>query len=307
MTDKENIAENPEETVAEVTEQAQPKKKKKKLLGRIIYFLLLAVFISVFVYCAYTLVNYGIDSAENANTNSSLADAVNKIKNQNLSQGDSADDKVSNAIQDILQNNGNGSSADDDGSGILPEYREVYALNPDMVGWIKVSGTVIDYPVMQTPDRPNYYLKRDFYGKYSSWGCIYAREECDVFTPSDNVVLYGHHMKDGSMFAGLDAYRRKSYWEENQYFTFDTLYERHTYQIIAVFKTSANIGEGFAYHIFNTADSEEEFNQFMDEVHKLQMYKTGLTAEYGDMLLTLSTCEYTLDNGRFVVVAKRVS
>ena len=177
-----------------------------------------------------------------------------------------------------------------------------------VVGWITVPGTKIDYPVMQTPNNKDYYLKRDFYHNWSDWGAIYAREACDVNKPSDNVVLYGHHMADGSMFAQLETrYKRKSFWEEHQYLTFDTLYEKHTYQIIACFRTSANVGQGFPYHQFNEAANEEEFNAFIAEVKRLALYDTGLTAEYGDKLLTLSTCEYTLPNGRFVVVAKRIS
>ena len=191
---------------------------------------------------------------------------------------------------------------------ILEQYQAVYELNNDMVGWIEVPGTKVNYPVMQTPGNKDYYLKRDFYHNWSEWGSIYAREVCDINKPSDNVVLYGHHMADGSMFAQLETrYKKQSFWEEHQYLTFDTLYEHHTYQIIAVFRTSANVGQGFSYHIFNEADSEEEFNEFIAEVKRLALYDTGLTAEYGDKLLTLSTCEYTLDNGRFVVVAKRIS
>ena len=191
---------------------------------------------------------------------------------------------------------------------ILPEYLPFYEQNNDMVGWIEVPGTKVNYPVMQTPGNKDYYLKRDFYHNWSEWGSIYAREVCDINKPSDNVVLYGHHMADGSMFAQLETrYKKQSFWEEHQYLTFDTLYEHHTYQIIAVFRTSANVGQGFSYHIFNEADSEEEFNEFIAEVKRLALYDTGLTAEYGDKLLTLSTCEYTLDNGRFVVVAKRIS
>lgn len=191
---------------------------------------------------------------------------------------------------------------------ILPEYLPFYEQNNDMVGWIEVPGTKVNYPVMQTPGNKDYYLKRDFYHNWSEWGSIYAREVCDINEPSDNVVLYGHHMADGSMFAQLETrYKRQSFWEEHQYLTFDTLYEHHTYQIIAVFRTSANVGQGFSYHIFNEAANEEEFNEFIAEVKRLALYDTGLTAEYGDKLLTLSTCEYTLDNGRFVVVAKRIS
>ena len=287
----ENIPEMEEETVQ------QPPKKKKKILGKIIYFVLLAAFIAVFVYCAYYIANYAVGSKQSSDSFASLSDIVSSLRDKNANE-DTSGGTLPSGIS-------GGENADT--SYMLPEYLEIYEMNNDLVGWISFPDLDIDYPVMQTPDRDNYYLKRDFNGKYSKWGCIYVREECDVFRPSDNVVIYGHHMRDGSMFAGLDAYKKKDYWEEHQYFTFDTLYEHHTYQIIAVFKTSANLGQGFAYHIFNTADSEEEFEEFIETVHDLQMYDTGLTAQYGDLLLTLSTCEYTLDNGRFVVIAKRVS
>lgn len=295
MKEKDNM-----ENISEVEEEAvqkPPKSKKRKIIGRIIYFLLLAVFIGVFVYSAIYIANYAVGSVEAGNNYNSLADIVDSMRQDN------ANDDQSGATLP----SGSDVSGEVDESGILPEYREIYALNDDLVGWISFPDTDINYPVMQTVDNPNFYLDHDFNGNYSAWGCLYVREECDVFTPSDNVVIYGHHMKDGSMFAGLDAYKKKAYWEEHQTFSFDTIYEHHTYQIIAVFKTSANIGQGFSYHIFNTAQNEEEFDAFIDTVHELQMYKTGLTAEYGDILLTLSTCEYTLDNGRFVVVAKRIS
>lgn len=191
---------------------------------------------------------------------------------------------------------------------ILPEYLPFYQQNSDMVGWITVPGTKVNYPVMQTPNTKDYYLNRDFYHNWSDWGAIYAREACDINTPSDNVVLYGHHMADGSMFAQLETrYKRKDFWQEHQYLTFDTLYEHHTYQIIAVFRTSANLGQGYPYHQFNDAADKEEFDAFVAKIKELSLYDTGLTAEYGDKLLTLSTCEYTLSNGRFVVVAKRIS
>lgn len=294
MTENENMENIPE--IQEETVQTPP--KKKKILGKIVYFALLAIFIGVFAYCAIYIANYAVDSKQAGDSYSSLADRVNALRGENASQDSSGA---------TIPEGSEGTPDDDDSSSILPEYRALYELNPHMVGWITVPGTDIDYPVMQSVDQPNLYLDHDFYGESSKWGCIYVREACDVFTPCDNVVIYGHHMKDGSMFAGLDAYKKKDYWEENQYLTFDTIYEHHTYQIIAVFKTSANIGQGFSYHIFNTAKDEGEFDQFMETVHRLQMYDTGLTAEYGDMLITLSTCEYTLNNGRFVVIAKRVS
>ena len=152
----------------------------------------------------------------------------------------------------------------------------------------------------------DFYLEHDFDAEYSKRGCIYAREECDVAAPSDNITLYGHHMKDGSMFSGLDGYKKKSFWESHQYIYFDTLYERHVYQVIASFKTSGNYGEGYAYHLFDDAMNEDEFNEFITTIKSMAYYETGISAQYGDKLITLSTCEYSLDNGRHVVIAKRV-
>lgn len=189
----------------------------------------------------------------------------------------------------------------------LPEYIEVSALNPDMVGWIQIEGTKIDYPVMQTPDSPEYYLHKDFYGNYSSHGCIFAREQCDITTPSDNITIYGHNMKDGSMFGSLKNYQSQSYWQEHRYIYFDTLTERHTYEIFAVFTTTATKGKGFAYHQFVDADDQAEFDGYISDCQAAALYDTGITPQYGDKLITLSTCEYSQKNGRLVVVAKRIS
>lgn len=189
---------------------------------------------------------------------------------------------------------------------ILPEYAALYLQNDDMVGWIEIEGTKLNYPVLQVPDEKDYYLHRDFNKETSKHGAIYVQENCDVWTPSDNVVIYGHNMKDGSMFATLLKYKDQSYWDEHRFIYFNTLLERHTYEIVSVFKTTATVNKGFDYHLFVDAENEEEFNAYIDAVKKLEYYDTGVTAEYGDKLITLSTCEYTLTNGRLVVVAKRV-
>lgn len=190
---------------------------------------------------------------------------------------------------------------------VLPEYKDVYIRNGDMVGWIKIEGTKINYPVMQTKERRDYYLKRDFDGNASDWGTIYVREECDVNKPSDNVTIYGHNMADGSMFGELRNYGNKKYWEEHKQIFFDTLSEYHVYEIFSVFKTSANEGEGFAYHQMEDAANEKEFNDFVATCKQLSFYDTGVTPKYGDKLICLSTCEYTLDNGRLVVAARRIA
>lgn len=190
---------------------------------------------------------------------------------------------------------------------ILPDYSELYKMNTDLAGWITIEGTEIDYPVMHTPNDPNFYLKKNFSREHSQHGCIYAREECDINDPSDNITLYGHNMMDGSMFAGLHKYTEKEKWEENSLIIFNTLYEYHTYKIFAVFKTTATVGRGFSYHRFVDAATEQEFNEYVETCKELSFYDTGITPVYGDKLIALSTCEYSDANGRLVVAAVRIS
>ena len=191
-------------------------------------------------------------------------------------------------------------------TGILTRYLDFYEQNPDMVGWIKIEGTKLNYPVMQTPHDKDYYLKHNFEREYSDWGAIYVREECDVFRPSDNVTIYGHTMKDGSMFACLHEYCYEEVWENNNVIFYDTLYERHVYQIFAVFTTTASLGEGFSYHQMEDAADEAEFNEFIATCKDLALYETGITPGYGEKIICLSTCEYSQDNGRLVVAAVRI-
>lgn len=190
---------------------------------------------------------------------------------------------------------------------VLPEYELLYQRNPDIVGWLEIEALDISYPVMQTPDRPDYYLYRDFDRKYNNHGCLYAEEAADLNLPSDNVTIYGHRMSDGSMFGDLIKYTSKSFCEQNPYIYFDTLTQRHTYQVVFVFTTTASVGEGFAYHRFVNADNEDAFNAFVEECGWESFFDLGIDVSYGDKLITLSTCEYAQVNGRLVIVAKRVS
>lgn len=185
---------------------------------------------------------------------------------------------------------------------ILPEYQSLYALNPHMVGWLRIEGTVINYPVVQTPEDPEYYLHRDFDGTANPRGCIFADGACNVDS-SQNVTLYGHHMVDGSMFAGLLDYDSRSFWEAYPTIRFDSLTQRRTYRIFAVFRTTADTSKGFPYHTFVQTDDPAAFDAFVTRCKALSCYDTGITPAYGDQILCLSTCEYHKDNGRFVVAA----
>lgn len=189
---------------------------------------------------------------------------------------------------------------------ILSKYSDLYKENSDLIGWLSIDGMEIDYPVMQCED-DEYYLHHDFYGNDSKYGCLYVRKEADINAGS-NFIIYGHNMKDGSMFGDLDSYLKESFYLEHPVISFDTLYEERTYEIIAVFQSQVyNEDEDtFKYYRFYEAATEKEFDDFYRNIKELSLYDTGITAEFGDTFLTLSTCAYHVTDGRLVVVAKRI-
>lgn len=207
-----------------------------------------------------------------------------------------------------------------DPAPMTSKMKEVYNLNSDTIGWIKIDGSVIDYPVMQTVGDEQYYLNRDFEGNYSAYGCIIAdtdgnvgsgtkaHDYADGTRPSTNLILHGHNMKNGTMFGALDKYRDEEYMKEHRIIKFSSLYEDREYEVCSVFlsKVYKKSDDVFKYYKFFDADSEEEFDDFYGNIKELSLYETGVEASYGDEFLTLSVCAYHVDNGRFVVVAKRI-
>ena len=192
-----------------------------------------------------------------------------------------------------------------DAERILPEYREMYDLNNDLVGWLTIPGTIIDYPVVQN-EESDYYLRRDFYGNRNSNGQIILDSACDPYTPSYNLVISGHNMNSGKMFGQLSKYTSKSFWQSHKTFTFDTLMREGEYVVYAAFY-SADYGEneeGFRYN----ADIQYRLDAelWLEQIEENRIYETGVDAEFGDEFLTLTTCEYHRLNGRFVVVARRI-
>ena len=186
------------------------------------------------------------------------------------------------------------------------KYADVYNANADFIGWLTIEGTNINYPVMQTPNSPDFYLKHSFDKGYSEYGVPYMQENCRLGL-SDNCIIYGHHMQDGSMFADLCKFESEDFYKEHKTFCFDTLGAYGKYEIVCVFKTSVYSADGFKYYHFVDAANAEEFNAYLSTCQALALYETGVSAQYGDRLLTLSTCEYSRTNGRMVVVAKLIT
>lgn len=272
-----------------------------KRFSKILYISAIVALAAVFLYAAGSLLRYYAQSQESQDKYNSLANLVSAARPTRPEVEDTAATEPTSpwvTITDPIT----GSDME-----ILPEYADAYLLNTDLVGWIAIDGTDISYPLVQSAiDNADYYLYRNFYREDDAHGCIYVREQCDVDKPSDNIVIYGHRMKDHTMFGQLAKYEDPSFWQENQYICFDTLTERHTYQIVYVFTTTATLGEGFEYHTFVDAEDTSDWNSFLMNCQRLSLYDTGLDIDHGDKLITLSTCEYTQENGRLVVVAKQI-
>ncbi len=190
---------------------------------------------------------------------------------------------------------------------ILDDYKTLYNKNKKLIGWLKIDDTIIDYPVMQTSNN-EYYLDHNFNQEKDNNGSIFMDTDCVAYPRSQNLILYGHHMKSGKMFGDLEKYASESYYKKHSIIHFDTIYEKSVYQIMYVFRTKV-LKENeiaFKYYQFIDAGSGEEFNSYMNEMAQMSLYDTGVTAQYGDELLTLSTCDHSQTDGRFVVVAKRI-
>ncbi|MBQ8621458.1 MAG: class B sortase [Oscillospiraceae bacterium] len=192
---------------------------------------------------------------------------------------------------------------------MMESMAELYAQNDDIVGWIKIEGTKIDYPVMHTPDEEDKYIHLSFEGKYSFGGVPYIKEECSLDPESDNLIFYGHNMNNGTMFQNLMNYKKENYWKEHPTISFTTLYEERTYEILAVLEDRiySNDEDVFKFYDFIDAEDEAEYNEAIQYFKDNALYDTGVDAEYGDQLITLVTCAYHVKNGRMVVVAREVT
>ncbi|WP_313804129.1 class B sortase [Cytobacillus sp.] len=189
---------------------------------------------------------------------------------------------------------------------MLSEFQELYKRNPDIVGWLKIDDTRIDYPIMQNQQDAQYYLNHDFDKERNKNGLPFLDEYSHI-DHSDILLIHGHHMNSGAMFADLMKYKKESYYMEHPTFQFSTLYEKEEYEIVAVIlsKVYRKTDEVFKYYQISQVDTSAEFNSYIENIQKLALYDTGVTAQYGDKLIVLSTCEYSTKNGRLAVVARK--
>ena len=188
---------------------------------------------------------------------------------------------------------------------MLEKYAGLYEQNSDLFGWLSIDGTPIDYPVMLSLEDNEKYLYSNFEGKYSFAGVPFAENVCT--SESDNILIYGHNLKDGTMFRSLLKYERKAFLKKHPTIMFSDLYGEYEYEVMSVFYDRVyNRNENvFKFYQFLDVDTEEEFDYAASQLKQKSIHDTGVNAEYGDQLITLVTCAYHVDNGRFVVVARR--
>lgn len=187
------------------------------------------------------------------------------------------------------------------------KFAALQARNPDFFGWISIEGTNLNFPVMYAPDNKDFYLRHDFDGQYSNYGVPYLDEKCVVTgeDASNNLVVYGHNMKTGTIFGCLTGYKEADYYTQHPRIQFDTVYGDGVYEVFAAFAIDVVQDTSFAYNTYLNLD-ENEFQAFVSQVKSRSDVDSGITPVYGDQLLTLSTCEYSTANGRYVVCARRL-
>lgn len=202
--------------------------------------------------------------------------------------------------------------ATDDLSKVTSEFtekvKELQKENTDIKGWVRIEDTNINYPLLQT-DNNDYYLTHNYKKEKSSYGSIFINNNCDIKDDNANVIIYGHDMKDNQMFKDLIKYQDKDFYEQHHIIKIATEKNENNYEIISAFKSrvfyqdETNVFRFYQYYNF---DNENKYNEYISNCKKIQLYDTGKTATYGEQLITLITCEYSQENGRMVVVAKKV-
>ena len=190
----------------------------------------------------------------------------------------------------------------------IVKVKKLKEENSDIVGWLEIKDTNINYPVLQGKDN-QYYMTHNYKKEKSKNGSIFLTKDYDWNIPSSNLLIYGHNLNNGTMFQELLKYEKQSFYEKHPVIRFTTEKEDAEFEIISVFKsrvyykTEKNV---FRYYYFVNTRNEEEYNEFVKNAKKEALYNIEATAKYGEQLITLSTCSYHVEDGRFAVVAKKV-
>ncbi|MCI8956142.1 MAG: class B sortase [Eubacterium sp.] len=184
-----------------------------------------------------------------------------------------------------------------------PQYLKLKEKNSDFIGWLTIDGTNIDYPVMQNTNDSEFYLKHNFDKEKDRHGIPFAASSSSI-PNGDNIIIFGHSMKDGTMFSELQKFISPKFCEENHSIMFNTFTTSNVYDVIMVFKISESDTEKFPYYTYTSFDNITA-NNYLSMASQYSIWNNNKTINNDTKLLTLSTCEYTLNNGRLVIIAKK--
>lgn len=212
--------------------------------------------------------------------------------------------KVQSEAQQIYYNSS--SKTEENGDEKTPNFSQLIALNEDIKAWIKIENTNIDYPVTQS-DNNSFYLQHNYKKEPSKYGSIFIDSNCGDLKTAKNILLHGHHMKDGQMFAGLMKFSDLDFYKSTPTIAFDTPDKAGNWKIISVFKTNTlpTQGEVFDY-LAISFPSDASFLNYVYQVRLRSLIDIPVDVNENDTLLTLSTCSYEFDDFRTVIVARRV-
>lgn len=258
-------------------EKKKGKAKNKKSIIRLI----LVIILSLCLVCAISyLVWYFINSSKNK---SLYADLQKEVLNEEAEKTENDE--------------------------FIEKVKELQKENSDVKGWIRIEDTNISYPLLQT-DNNDYYLKHDYKKEENYYGSIFINCNSNLKDDNSNVIIYGHNMQSGGqMFKDLLKYEDKSFYEEHPIIKLTTEEKENEYEIVCVFKSRVfykSEKNVFRYYYCYNFKNKSEYNQYINNCKEIELYDTGKTANYGEQLITLITCEYSQDDGRMVVVAKKM-
>ena len=190
---------------------------------------------------------------------------------------------------------------------ILDEYRDALAINAQLFGWLTCEGMDISLPVVRPETEDDFYLHHDITGDASDEGTLFVDAACSVYPMNRCIVIYGHNMRSGAMFGNIDYYADPAYLKAHDSIGFDTIYEKGTYRAICTLRTRLlnEDEEGFRYYRFYDYENRSEYREFKNFIKSNLIAGSVDDMEYGDHFLLLSSCEYSQENGRIVLVCVR--
>ena len=269
------------------------KKKRKFDKSDIIKLCVLGVFFCVFCVSAYMVISQLVTEQHEAEAFDVL---LRQVQGTNEPDG----------IVDVMP--GNMLEGEDFATlELLARYAALHEQNSDLFGWISIPNTTVNYPVMHTPNDPEYYLHRAFDRTTAKSGVPFM--DGKSYTDCGNYLVYGHKMKNGTMFAPILDYENREFWEQHPIIRFDTLDEVAEYEVFAACYTQVYTSadpNAFRYYRYPVLTDPVTYAEYVDGVKAMASYDTGITPQFGEQLLTLSTCSYHVDEGRFIVVARKI-